>query len=109
MNDYWVYILTNMPRRTVLYIGITNSLVVRLAQHRSGEVGGFTWQNNTYALVYYEQFPEPLMAIAREKQLKGWVRRKKDALITRLNPEWRDLSVDFFADDGREVWCRFRT
>ena len=44
MNDYWVYILTNIPRRTVLYIGVTNSLEVRLAQHRRGEVRGFAWR-----------------------------------------------------------------
>jgi predicted GIY-YIG superfamily endonuclease len=104
-GDYWVYILTNLPRRTVLYIGITNSLEVRLHQHRAGEVRGFAWRNNALALVYYEQFPEPTMAISREKQLKGWVRRKKEALINAANPEWRDLSAEWFGNvaDAREV------
>ena len=57
MNDYWVYILINLPRRTVLYIGVTNSLEVRLHQHRAGEVRGFAWGNNAFALAYYEHFP----------------------------------------------------
>jgi putative endonuclease len=63
MKDYWVYILTNLPRRTVLYIGVTNSIEVRLAQHHEGGVHGFAWRNNTFALVYYEHFPEPATAI----------------------------------------------
>ena len=103
MNDYWVYILTNLPRRTVLYIGVTNSLEVRMAQHRRGEVRGFAWRNNSFALVYYEQFPEPLMAIAREKQLKGWVRRKKEALINVMNPAWRDLAQDLFGESAQDI------
>jgi predicted GIY-YIG superfamily endonuclease len=103
MNDYWVYILTNLPRRTVLYIGVTNSLEVRLAQHRRGEVRGFAWQNNAFALVYYEQSPEPLMAIAREKQLKGWVRRKKEVLISKMNPQWRDLAEDLFGENAHDA------
>ena len=96
MNDYWIYILTNLPRRTVLYIGMTNSLEVRLAQHREGIARGFAWQNNTQALVYYENFPEAQMAIEREKQLKRWTRKKKEALIERLNPQWRDLAIELF-------------
>jgi putative endonuclease len=103
MHDYWVYIVTNLPRRTVLYIGMTNSLEIRLAQHRAGVAHGFTWQNNTHALVYYENFPEPQMAIAREKQLKRWTRRKKEVLIERANPGWRDLSIELFSHEAEEV------
>ena len=102
MNDYWIYVPTNLPRRTVLYIGVTNSLQVRLAQHRQGLARGVTWQNNTHALVYYEHFPEPQMAIEREKQLKRWVRSKKEALIERMNPEWRDLALELFSEDACE-------
>jgi predicted GIY-YIG superfamily endonuclease len=102
-GDYWIYILTNFPRRSVLYIGVTNSLEVRLHQHRAGEVRGFAWRNNTFALVYYEHFSQPQMAISREKQLKGWVRRKKEALINAMNPEWRDLAHDLFGDAASDA------
>ncbi len=82
---------------------MTNSLEIRRAQHRDGVARGFAWRNNTHALVYYENFPEPAMAIAREKQLKRWTRRKKELLIERLNPEWRDLSIELFPNQANEV------
>src|SRR5438046_2409620 len=66
MTDYWLYILTNLPRRTVLSIDMSNSLEIHLAQHRNGVARGFAWQNNTNALLYYEKFPEPSMAIEEE-------------------------------------------
>ncbi len=98
MGDYWVYILTNLPRRTVLYIGVTNSLEIRLAQHRKGAPGSFTWRYNTHHLIYFENFPEPAMAIARESQLKGWRRSKKETLVNRFNPQWRDLGAEMFPE-----------
>ena len=80
--------------RTALYTGVTNSLMRRVSQHRQGEIPGFSKRYNTNRLVYYEQFNDVLVAIAREKQLKGWSRSKKEALINTMNPQWTDLAVD---------------
>ena len=91
---YFVYMLTN-PSRTVLYIGVTGDLIRRLAQHRSGETGGFTARYHTHRLVYFEQTTDVRAAIAREKQLKGWSRAKKDALVESVNPLWRELSASW--------------
>ncbi|WP_138296653.1 MULTISPECIES: GIY-YIG nuclease family protein [unclassified Clostridium] len=91
---YFVYMLTN-PSRTVLYIGVTGDLTRRLAQHRSGETGGFTARYHTHRLVYFEQTTDVRAAIAREKQLKGWSRAKKDALVESVNPLWQDLSASW--------------
>ena len=93
-GDYWVYIMTN-ERRTVLYIGITNNLQLRVSQHGCGEGGGFSRRYQLSCLVYYENFPDPNQAIAREKQLKGWTRAKKVALIAKFNPGFVDLAVNF--------------
>ena len=90
MKHYYVYILTNKTNR-VLYIGITNNLVRRVWEHKEKLVPGFTAKYKVTKLVYYEVFNSPEEAIAREKQLKGWLRSKKIELINRFNPEWRDL------------------
>ena len=87
---YCVYILSN-TRRTVLYTGVTSKLKQRVWQHKEKLVDGFTKQYNTSHLVYYEACPEPLSAIAREKQIKAGSRKKKIELIERMNPHWRDL------------------
>ena len=92
MNGYFIYMVTNKGR-TTLYTGVTNSLVRRVSQHRRGEIPGFSQRYNTNRLVYYEQFQDVRDAIAREKQLKGWSRRKKEALINAMNPGWTDLAV----------------
>ena len=92
MKQYFVYMVTNKGR-TTLYIGITNSLMRRVFQHRQGEIPGFSKRYNTNRLVYYEQFNDVRDAIAREKQLKGWSRRKKEALINSMNPKWTDLGA----------------
>ncbi len=84
-----VYLLASRSR--VLYIGITRELKSRVYQHRIKVVRGFTARYNVNRLVYFELFNEPIVAIEREKQLKGWVRAKKVALIESMNPEWRDL------------------
>jgi putative endonuclease len=89
MPIYHVYITTN--RSGGMYIGVTNDLERRIAQHKSGEFSGFTQQYNMNRLVYAEEFSNVREAIAREKQLKGWRRSKKIALIEAENPEWRDL------------------
>ena len=92
MKTYFVYMMTNKGRST-LYTGMTNSLVHRVSQHRMGEIPGFTQRYNINRLVYYEQFNDVRDAISREKQIKGWSRRKKEALISIKNPKWTDLAV----------------
>lgn len=82
------------PRHTVLYIGVTNDLTRRVAEHKSHAFKGFTDQYNATQLVYCESCGHIDEAIAREKQLKGWSRRKKEALIERMNPQWHDLAEE---------------
>ena len=89
-RTYYVYILTN--RSGTLYVGVTNDLARRLHAHREGHLGSFTLRYRIDRLVYFESFFDVRVAIAREKQLKGWVRRKKVALISMANPKWTDLS-----------------
>ena len=91
-GNYHVYMLTNLAR-TVLYIGVTSDLEGRLYEHRVAEMPGFTRDYHVNRLVYCEDYPDISAAIAREKQLKGWRRTKKDTLIATLNPAWDDLSV----------------
>ena len=91
---YFVYILSNW-NDSVLYIGVTSDLPRRLYEHRNNLVDGFTKQYNVHKLVYYEYTNDVYSAISREKQLKGWRRSKKDALITKMNPDWHDLSADW--------------
>ena len=93
VNVYSVYIMSN-ARRTVLYIGVTSDLARRVAEHKSHAFKGFTDRYNVTELVYCESCGRIEDAIAREKQLKGWSRKKKEALVERLNPQWRDLSVE---------------
>lgn len=92
---YYIYILTNKTNR-VLYIGVTNNLPRRLYEHQNKLIDGFTKRYNLNKLVYFEEYSEIEMAIAREKQLKGWVRGKKNDLIESVNPSWNDLGADFF-------------
>ena len=88
---YWVYIVTNHPHGT-LYIGVTNDPRRRIWEHRTGALPGFTRQYGLKRLVFLEEHREISAAIAREKQFKGWLRRKKIDLIQAANPLWRDLS-----------------
>ncbi|HEY7118951.1 MAG TPA: GIY-YIG nuclease family protein [Tepidisphaeraceae bacterium] len=90
MREFFVYILFNHSR--TLYIGVTNDLVRRVYEHQHKLVGGFTSRYNITQLAYYENYPTALAAIEREKQLKGWKRDKKVALIEGANPHWGDLS-----------------
>ena len=90
MKQYFVYILAS-PSRT-LYTGVTNNLARRVYEHKHKLIPGFTSRYNVGLLVYFETFHTPQEAIAREKQIKGWVRRKKVALIEENNPSWEDLS-----------------
>ena len=93
MKEYYVYILTN--RSGTLYVGMTNDIVRRIQEHKEGRGSKFTSKYRINRLVYYESTNDVLSAIAREKQIKGWLRSKKIALIESVNPDWRDLSEDF--------------
>jgi putative endonuclease len=92
VRNYYVYILTN--RSGTLYIGVTNNLERRLEEHRAGKAGSFTARYKIDRLVYYEETGSVHSAIEREKQLKGWTRQRKIALIAQANPKWRDLSEE---------------
>jgi len=83
MKAFYVYMMTNQSR-VVLYTGITNSLMRRVWQHQSGDIEGFTKTYKVNRLVYYECFDDPRTAIAREKEIKGWRRDKKNALIEKM-------------------------
>jgi putative endonuclease len=86
-----VYMLGNL-NRTVLYTGVTNDLVRRVWEHREHvNPTAFTARYGVDRLVYYEAFDDIAAAIGREKQIKGWSRRKKNTLIAEANPEWEDL------------------
>jgi len=90
-KQYYVYIVTN-KRDTVLYTGITSNLAKRIWEHKNKIVNGFSKKYNVNKLVYYEIFKTPLEAIAAEKKIKGWLRKKKIELIETKNPEWNDMS-----------------
>nr|WP_081432309.1 GIY-YIG nuclease family protein [Erythrobacter litoralis] len=92
-----VYIVASQPRGT-LYIGVTSDLMQRLAQHRSGETGGFTSRYGVFRLVRFEMFGDMEAAILREKQLKRWRRQWKINLIEGDNPQWLDLGVNLGFD-----------
>ncbi len=91
MKNYYVYFLSNEAK--TLYVGITNNLERRLHEHKNKLIYGFSKKYNLTKLVYYEITTDITAAICREKQLKGWVRRKKIALIEENNPGWDDLSM----------------
>ncbi|MFH2136532.1 MAG: GIY-YIG nuclease family protein [Patescibacteria group bacterium] len=85
--------MTNMSR--TLYTGVMNDLPRRVWEHKEKLVEGFTKKYNITKLVYYEETNDVLGAIGREKQIKGWLRKKKIDLIEGTNPGWKDLSEDF--------------
>ena len=95
MKEYFVYITTNKSNR-VLYIGVTNDIERRVYEHKKKLVRGFTSKYNVNKLVYYDSMPDIRDAISREKQIKGWLRKKKIALIESMNPEWNDLSAGWY-------------
>jgi len=89
-QEYFVYIVSSSSG--TLYIGMCNSIERRMKEHKSGKIDGFAKKYSCTHLVYFESFDDVLKAINREKQLKGWVRRKKIALIESMNPRWTDLA-----------------
>ncbi len=92
-HQYFVYIATNGPK--TLYTGVTNDLRRRMFEHRNSLISGFTSKYRIDRLVYFETTSDVRAAIAREKQVKGWRRERKIALIEGANPKWADLSKDW--------------
>ena len=88
-KQYYIYILSSYSR--VLYVGVTNDLIKRVYEHKQGLVKGFTKRYKIQYLIYYEVTGSIESAIAREKQLKNWRREKKEMLILKMNPKWKDL------------------
>ena len=89
-KQYFVYILASRLKR--LYTGITNNLVRRVLEHKQKKVSGFTARYDIMRLVYFEKTNDVRAAIEREKQIKGWLRKKKVTLVESVNPNWDDLS-----------------
>ena len=102
----YLYMMGSSSRR-VLYTGVTVPLYKRVWEHKNNLGGYFTSKYKCYRLVYFEQFTDVKTAIAREKEVKGWRREKKNALVESKNPEWRDLAWDWYPDglllDGKPV------
>jgi putative endonuclease len=86
--------MTNKSRN--LYTGVTGNLMRRVHEHKNKLIEGFTSKYNIHILVYYESTSNVHAALAREKQIKGWLRSKKINLIESMNPEWKDLSEEWF-------------
>jgi putative endonuclease len=93
-DRYFVYILASRSR--TIYTGITSGLKKRVRDHREGRVPGFTSKYRVHRLVHFEGFQDVRVAIGREKEIKGWGRRKKIALIEATNPNWDDLAEAWF-------------
>jgi len=93
-HQYFVYILASRSR--TLYVGVTNHLPHRIAQHRQNKARSFTSRYKTHRLVYFERFQYVNNAIAREKYLKHFTRKEKITLIEANNPTWEDLAAEFF-------------
>lgn len=100
MPEYWVYIMSNVAG--MLYTGVTNNIYRRVSEHKTKKTLSFTSRYNLTQLVYCESSTNIYDVIVREKQIKGWVRKKKVALIETMNPEWRDLSLDFMDETAME-------
>ncbi len=92
-KTYHVYIMCNVSK--MLYTGVTSDLDIRVFQHRAKLSEGFTRKYNVHRPVYFEAFGDVRNAIATEKQIKGWLRAKKVALIESVNPEWKDLTPEW--------------
>jgi putative endonuclease len=102
--QYYVYILAS-GRRGTIYIGVTNDLIRRVYEHRTGAVPGFTRRYRIHRLVYFEVHEDILEAIAREKRIKRWLRKWKIELIERQNEDWHDLWPSIAGPD----WDRMPT
>ena len=96
MNEksYYVYILTN-DWGNVMYVGMTSNIERRLYEHKQELADGFTKRYHVHKLVYYEQTNDAYAAVTRERQLKGWMRKRKNELVETVNPNWEDLSTSW--------------
>lgn len=93
MKSYFIYILTNYNNST-LYIGVTNNLERRIFEHKNELIDGFTKKYKLKKLIYFEEYPSIVEAIAREKQLKRWHRDWKFNLVKEINPQLNDLDAE---------------
>jgi putative endonuclease len=93
-KDFCVYIMSNFSR--TLYVGVTSNLKERVKRHKTKWRPGFTSKYNVTKLVYWESCPNALAAIRKEKEIKGWTRKKKESLIEFRNPQWDDLAARWF-------------
>jgi len=91
---YYVYLITNWNNK-VMYVGVTNNLERRIYEHKNKLVKGFTEKYNVNKLVYFEETRDVTAAIEREKEIKKWRREKKNQLVNRINPTWKDLSLEW--------------
>ena len=91
---YYIYLIANWNNK-VMYAGVTNNLERRIYEHKNKLVRGFTEKYNVNKLVYYEQAKDVVSAIAREKEIKKWRREKKNQLVNKTNPSWKDLSSEW--------------
>jgi putative endonuclease len=94
MHEYYVYIMSNKSR--MIYTGVTNDLERRVHENKTKLIPRFTSHYGLDKLIFYESTNDVTAAIEREKEIKGWVRRKKTALINSIDPEWKDLSKDWY-------------
>ena len=94
MRSYYVYILASASR--TLYVGVTNNIMRRVYEHKCKKADSFTARYNINRLVYFAETTDVRDAIAREKEIKGWLRAKKIALIEEMNPTWEDFSAAWF-------------
>ena len=98
-KTYYTYIMSN-NKNTVLYVGVTNNLKRRVEEHKSNKTPGFTQKYCCHKLVYFEEYSDAEQAINREKQIKGWLRIRKDALVDSINVERKDLYEDMMTDSS---------
>ena len=96
-QHYYVYLLTNRNNK-VIYVGVTNDLERRTYEHKNKLLKGFTEKYHVNKLVYFEETSDVMAALAREKEIKKWRREKKNNLVLKINPEWRDLSESLVQD-----------
>ena len=94
MRTYYVYIMASLSR--ALYTGVTNNIKRRVSEHKGGINEGFTKRYRIKILVYYETYSSIKKAIEREKQIKSWRREKRVTLIEKKNPQWQDLSREWY-------------
>jgi putative endonuclease len=104
VKTYYVYIMASQSR--TLYVGVTNNLERRVYEHKHKAIEGFTSRYNINRLVYFAETNDVTAAIAREKEIKGWLRKRKVALIEEMNPGWRDLSAEWHCDGASTTLVR---